>query len=143
MVPPIPLAITSTNNNNKIRAKVRTADKIVLSVREEINIPNDNIAAASKIKPKFPSKVIVGDMGGLDALMAIACKMNKGTIRVVKNVSTPNNLPTATAQLVTGEVANSSKVPSLRSSAYNPIENIGKINNSSHPNLSRNARINS
>ncbi len=48
------------------------AAKIVLSVREEINIPNDNIAAANSINAKCPNKGTAGGTGGLAALKAIA-----------------------------------------------------------------------
>jgi len=56
-------------------------------------------------------------MGGLELDNAIASNPINGKIMVKKNVNTPNNLPTATAQLVIGDVASSSKVPRLRSSA--------------------------
>ena len=59
----------------------------------------------------------MGDMGGLELDSAIASNPINGKIMVRKNVNTPNNLPTATAQLVIGDVASSSKVPRLRSSA--------------------------
>ena len=52
MGPPINLETKSINNNIKINAKVRTADKIVLLVKDEINIPKDKMDAASKINPK-------------------------------------------------------------------------------------------
>jgi hypothetical protein len=69
--------------------------------------------------------------------------VNKGNINIVKKVTTPSNLPTATAQLVIGEVASSSKVPRLRSSAYNPIERIGKINKANELITLKNDRKNS
>jgi len=42
-----------TTHKNKIRAKVRTAARIVLSVREEMNIPQH--PTCHKINPRCPS----------------------------------------------------------------------------------------
>ena len=106
---------------------------MVLSVKEEINMPKERIAAASKIKAKWANKATLKDIGGSAALKAIASYNNEGTIAMVKKITTANNLPNATTQLVRGEVASNSKVPRLRSSEYNPIDRIGRINKAKEP----------
>ena len=46
------LANKSIIHKNRTKAKVKIADIIVLSVKEEINIPKDKMALANNINPR-------------------------------------------------------------------------------------------
>ena len=80
-------------------------------------MPNDRTAAASKIKPRWAAMGTPQATAGSALAKAIASSTNRGITREMYRVNAPAHLPNATTQLVMGEVARSSRVPRLRSSA--------------------------
>lgn len=109
------------------------AANTVLEVRDDKNIPKDNTPLPIKIKPTWPDTATQGEIAGLAADNTITSINSNGANMVAKKVATPSNLPTATAQLVIGDVASNSSVPRLRSSVYKLIDKIGSTNSANEP----------